>query len=425
MDQIPRPAVGIDVGRSVLHLATYDPDTRPSKWPVTILDLGTDDWHIQLSEYIPRNAIVALEPTGWYHSRPPVAWLAHTRPDVTILYVAHHQTKATRDDRVATQKTDPNDARALALKAADMSANGWTLGAHAHEESLEALNIELRLTILEYQRTVKESTVIKNRMRSYAQGIWPSLAAHFETYQRAIAAGLARPSDIQAAVAKIEALAQNSHYRHKIARYHLAKLARTLPDLPDPPEIITRTLIENYAMLEAITAKLKEIDDRITAIIMRPPIAEISRLWLTIPNASAITIAALHSATKCMADKLSPDEFRAACGCHPSRQESGQVTQAADTKRGFRPAKGLLHMWTIQLLSARISPPNPIRDYFTKLKEANNPNAIHAARGKLTRILSGIARNKTPYQYTYTAPKETLCPASSPDSEKKAPLTAT
>ncbi|MHB1296864.1 MAG: IS110 family transposase [Anaerolineae bacterium] len=392
----PTTIAGIDIGKQSIQICLAA-ETPPRKWPTVALDLRAPTWYDELTAHIPPGSLVALEPTGWHYSRPIV--LALEGQSCTIIYVNHATTTTTRADHISQQKTDPNDARALALKARELTTHGDLLGCKIHDPAREGLTITLRLLITKHGREMTRKRSALNHIGTFGHGIWPSLDFHKTPYTRAIGAGAITPGEIRALAARLQ---DDPHalpaYANPRARSALAQLAAELDHAPEPDAGIREAIADAYAELTAADSAIAQVEARITKLVTTDPnLAPLSANWLTIPGASPVRIATIHAAAGCHAEAYTVDQLRAACGCHPCRQESGRVTEAADSKRGYRPAKAALHLWVLYLLSPSAGD-NPVRAYFNTLKERGNRNAVHASRGKLIRTLAGIAKHAEPYR---------------------------
>lgn len=382
--------LGIDIGKSTIHVAVSSGASPPKLWEVTELHFDQVDWDLQLRHLAEGCQAVALEPTGWHYSRPVVAVLEAA--GFLVLRVAHQATKATREDRISSQKTDPNDARALALKALDWCNGQQTLGVKQHNPHLEDLNITLRLTLSRHRHFAKRATQALNRLDGLAFSMWPSLAASKNTWLRAVGAGYVTPQEL---IGLSEMMDDIQHYpegySHGNTRNALHRLASTLPDVAVPSILRSAVLYAYQEHVEA-DAQRQAVELELEQLVWCDELAPVSEVWSSVPGAYTLAIAALHAAGNCEAENFTTASFRAAVGCHPSRQESGQVTETQEAKRGYRLAKKHLHLWTLLLLRDGFRP-NPIADYFDRLKEAGRPFAIHSTRGKLARILSHLARS--------------------------------
>ncbi len=387
--------LGIDIGKNTIHVCT--PDEGPARrWPVTIIDLEAPNWHQNLAALVtPGETIAAIEPTGWHYSRPIIAVLQDL--GTSILHVAHHASKATRAANISSQKTDINDARALAVKAVEYATTNQAVGVKVIPPELNDLLISLRLTISALLRTKQLRSRSINRLDAYARGIWPSLSLHRNTWLRAVAVGAICPDELHALAERVKRYPiilkaeERNAYASAKARNSLRKLTADLPIMPVPADL-REAIIKNFTHLQEAEEEIARLTETLNSLIQHPLLVDVTRAWQTAPAWSPTELATLHAACNCHAQDFSADEFRAAVGCHPSRQESGQITEAKATKRGYRPAKAALHLWTERLLSPAAPQPNPISEYFYRLKAENKPFAIHSTRGKLARILSGLAR---------------------------------
>jgi hypothetical protein len=392
--------VGIDIGKETIAVCeAHGEETNPQKWPVEILDLTDPTWSAQLAKHLDKFTVVTLEPTGWHLSRPIVA--VAQRLGCQILYVNHLAAAATREDRVTPQKTDVNDARALALKARDFAYSRHSNGMTPYNPITEDLNIALRLRLGELRRCSQQRTRAKNRLSALAHCLWPCLSQFPAAYHRCILAGAITAIEVRALALKVRnSLTPVQHYEHSASRAALFRLAERIPDdVPSGPQPIKDAVHRSFEDLYMQDNEEVRIDAELVELIESEPLAAITACWRTVPGASDHAIAALHAACRCEAGKLTADEFKAAVGCHPLRNESGQYTESRESKRGFKQAKGLLHIWTLTLLSPSTRD-NPVRDYFKELKASGHKNAIHAARGKLARMLQGIAKTQTEYHYS-------------------------
>ena len=386
-------AVGIDTGEAAIHVCVADDSMEAARWAVVELDLTDAGWHEALVALVPRGAVVAIEPTGWYYSRPIVQVLV--RHGCRVAYVRHETTEAARLENVSSQKTDPNDARALAFKARQFAGGGYVRGVRAAHLDQEDLVIRLRTTVAARRLYVRLRGGAMNRLRTFARGVWPSLSNHMGAYLRAMGAGAFAPAELQAlSLGQEVAASRVVAYRHGLCRRGLRELVAEIPeDVGEIPASIVVAMRLAFADLGSGDARIEALEEDLRLAIEQDPIGSVTRLWRTVPGAWDVAIATIHSACRCEVLQMTPDEMRAACGCHPSRQESGKVEEAHEGKRGYRAAKSALHLWTMALLNPRMTPANVVRDYYDRLKRENHRYAVHSARGKLVRILHGIAVN--------------------------------
>jgi hypothetical protein len=347
---------------------------------------------------------VALEPTGGHYSAPIVHCLA-TRADVALLYVNHGHTRHVRETFVSGQKTDRHDAQALAVCALDLERNGLVprgCQLNAHLSPGAEPTAALRLALNSRARATRESVRIRNCLRAYAHGIWPALDVQFGTYLNALCLPEAAITPQQLAALALELDAQHPARGHPFhatrSRYLLRELVAALANAPEPGAALVeamRVQAQQYAASQALVAAA---DASLERLVDDAQIRGLTALWRTVPCASTCAIAALHAATYCRAAEFTPDQFRAAVGCRPQRQESGTSQDACQPRSGYRLATSSLHLWTLLLLNPVATPPNAVRTYFQALKEAGKRHCLASARGKLARMLCGIARTGTPYR---------------------------
>ncbi len=377
---------GIDISAGSITIAT--PTTTK-----TIFLNG--DWLTPLSLIVPPGAIVALEPTGRHYSAPIITALH--RLGAEVLQVDHATTKSYRETHISSHKTDSIDAATL-LAIAIAHTVSPIRGVKRLNIQAEALTDALRITIEAHRRATKDAVRATNRLKQLAYNVWPSLADAPNTYLRAIKAGYTTPSqlhELAASFATTPTAKLPIQYAAASARAALLRLIKTLPpDLPTPPsyDYLVTTLAQS---LSTAQAQQDELIKHLETLIHEPSIAKTTTLWQTVPSASTLAIAALHAAAHCQAHLMPPNQLRSVVGFHPQRNQSGSSSITAQTLKGYRPARAALHLWTMILLREQ-APPNPIRSYFQARKAEGYTYAFQAARGKLVRVLAGIATHGQP-----------------------------
>jgi transposase len=391
--------VGIDIGADTIFVCT--PTTRQA------IQLA-DGWHTQLAALVRcdgKTPLIALEPTGRHYSAPIIGVL--NRCGAAVIQVDHAITKDYRAAHVGPHKTDAHDADALmrlAIEWADPrpepdgKPGKKPRGCKLLIPDAEALTSALRATIQGYRRAKKQQTQTLNRLRQLAHHIWPSLGQHLDTYLRAISAGAVTPQQLHALAAGLKAAKKDRQpqaYLDGRARAPLYRLAASIPDDVVAPAMFEGAILMLTAELDDCARKLDGLDTSLASFIHVPELCQVTEAWQTVPRNSTIAIAALHAAAHCQAENYSPDQLRGALGFHPQQHHSGQKEEDEQNMKGYRPARGALHIWTISLLS-QDAPPNPIRDYWQQHKEHGHRYAFQAARGKLVRVLAGIAQSGEP-----------------------------
>jgi hypothetical protein len=389
--------IGLDIGKSQLHICRSLPASAARDWPVTVVEYANLDWHTRLADLIPPGSAIAFEPTGYHYLRPILAALEIHQVNATLWQLPNHTTQHIRMVHVSAGKSDLMDARALAL-AADWLAEGRTVrGAYRHQASDEAAQQNLRNLVNQRAHLVRDQTRALNRLDQIAHALWPTLAIKKELWLKAAALGAVTPDQV-IALARRPDLATLPGYEHGNARAALKKLAASLPDLVIPPTLIERST-ETLNTALTIAHLVRDLDQLIAATITKPPFDCITARWMTVPYASPLAIAALHVATHGHANTYSPDEFKTAVGAAPITQRSGRSEKRAHTRPGYRPAISAIWFWTMRLIKPE-SEPNPISHYY---EQSTNPNRFRQAVSKLARTLSGVSRSEKGYIYEYNA----------------------
>jgi hypothetical protein len=375
--------VGLDVGAESLYVATQT---------TSQLILLDDIWPQVLADICGHNPIVALEPTGRHYSAPIVTFLDTL--GATLLQVDHATTKHYRQVFIATDKTDAHDATAL-MHIADEYRTRPIRGVKLLNPAAESLTSALRVTIQAHQRAIKDQTRATNRLRQLAHHIWPSLSQHIETYLRAVSVNAVTPCELHALAASFQTAAHAdlpAPYQDGRSRAPLLKLVATLPADLDAP-LMFNVIIPAIAKERRDAAeKIHFYEGLLSAVIVESHLRDVTRSWKSVPRCSLTAIASLHAAAHCNASSMDGDQLRGAIGFHPQRHQSGSQDTSSQALRGYRPARGALHLWTMQLL-ASTAPPNPIRDYWQQKKAEGHKYAFQAARGKLTRVLAALAQS--------------------------------
>lgn len=377
---------GIDIGKSALTVAVSDPAAPPHAWPVTSIDLEDPEWWRKLREIVPPGCTVVAEPTGTHYLTPIMTAL--TGLNCQLWLVNTTTTGKIRAVHVSSAKSDRTDAQALALAATWLAAGRPVHGARPHGYDPTA---RLRQLVNAHESAARALNRASNRFEQLAHAMWPALAQHKTTYLRAVSAGAVTPDEVLSLAARPD-LAELPQYRSATARTHLFDLAEKIPPGIPAPDLKAQ-IIALHETMTRLTAETNALKAQIVAEIEKPPLAEVTRRWRTVPEASDLAIAALHVATRGMAETFTRDEFRAAVGAHPKRRQSGERTISQQTKAGYRPAMKHLHLWMTRLLIGK-NRPNPVAAYFDQAKTKRRQAA---ARGKLAKLLHAVARNPAGY----------------------------
>ena len=381
----PAIHLGVDVGKTTLVIAIAASGLKPEAWPVLTIKYKDDDWHEQLLRLLSPEAIVVVEPAG-INLITPLARLIATRSSARLMLINHDTTGNIRDQLISREKSDAMDARALALVASMAGSGTSPRSLRPYHHQAEEATTALRLHIDSRRRLVKSRTACLNRLEAIAFGIWPALARSRSTWLKCIEAGAVTPAQI------IHLAAHRPEGMHGSRHNAIKRLAARLPANIEPHPHTLLAAWQIHKELVALTPELERNQQALTALIEQPPYEAITALWRTVPASNDLAIAALHAATRGRAAEYSRDGFKAALGTNPQGKSSGARSSAFQSRRGYSPAAGLIHLWAMSLLLGR-NRPNPVHTYFEK---TTSKRPLAAARNKLARILWGIATTATP-----------------------------
>jgi transposase len=397
------PVIGIDCGADVLHCALSSDKSAP----VHQIDLSDPAWHKRLAALTSPGMIAALEPTGWHYAAPVIAALAVA--GVRVLLVDHAVTGKQRALKVSSSKTDKTDAKTLAYIAAGHLLEPYKQVREINPTKITAA-MALRMLIHSYMRADKERARAVNRMRQLAHGIAPVLDHSMGVYMRAIHIGAGHPSALRRLAETCRSIDADVQEKRASLNYpegferadwraKLYTLVEELPDWADNP-IAVEALFEEYRAYRLADERKEALKARLEYAARAPIWRHITDAWMTVPCASLVRCAVLHSATRGVADQMTPDQFKASVGTFPRVEQSGAFSQTTAGRSGLRAAKRELHMWVLQLIRLNN---NPIAQTFQRHKQAGDKYALSKAKAKLANILSGIARNGQPYDPHYDA----------------------
>lgn len=382
------PTIGIDIGKTSIHVGHPTDDPNPKKWRVEEIAYSDPAWHTRLIDLIAPDAVITAESTG-YHLLAPLANLIRTRRPGAVLWQAEGSLTASyRGTWLSGSKNDRLDALALTIIARDLRVGAIPRRVRPFDHAAESAAQQLRLYVNTHERLTKEQTRLLNRLDTLAHSIWPTLALKKSTWLNAVRAGAITPQQIIALAADPKGISGNN-------KRYLKALAADLPDDIAADPHIEAAIRDLAAQLDEAAARIAANLAIIETIIYCPPFEHISRRWATIPGAGTTYIAALHVPTRGMADQMTVDEFRAVCGINPRTSTSGSGDKTEASKRGYRPAKKALFLWTMNLVGPDAKD-NPVRDYRATVKTKQD---FWAARSKLAKLLVGVALRPDGYTY--------------------------
>lgn len=379
---------GIDIGKSALTVVTSDNSKPPHAWPARNIELQSPEWWQELRSLIPPGSIVVAEPTGTHYLTPILTALTGLNCQLWLLNTT--TTGKIRAVHVSSAKSDRTDAQALALAATWIAEGRHVHGARPYGSDPTA---RLRQLVNNHENKSKSITRAENRFLQLAHAIWPTLAQQKSAYFRAVSANAITPDEILSLAAHPN-LDELPQYQKSAARTALYNLAEKLPHGLPTPDHLREQIAALHNSITTLSAEKDELYNQIVAEIEKPPLAEVTRRWRTVPGASDLAIAALHVATHGNAQDFTRDEFRAAVGAHPKTRQSGNRIISQQTKSGYRPAMKNLYLWTMRLIKSQHRP-NPVASYFDNV-QTNRRQA--AATGKLAKILHAVARDPDGYR---------------------------
>lgn len=376
-------AAGIDLGKETIHICTTSADIPARAWTVHIVHYKDDDWPDQVRAIIPPGAPVVAEPTGGNLIAPLAAVLRHYAP----LYLVNHQTSGhIRHEHISRTKSDPNDARALALAASWIDTPAQPRSARPYNHADADTRAALRLYIDNHRRLTKQRTAATNRLESIAFSIWPALAHQREMWQECIRHGVLLPDDVL-----VLADDPPPHW-HWQTRAAVERLAARLPEGLFVHPARAQAAAGYAAEIETATAALDINTQAVQALIQAPPFDKLAAIWATVPGSGTISVASLCAALHGPIEDYTLSQFRAAIGTNPQGKSSGKSSRSKQTRSGYKPAAAQIHLWTMTLI--RLDN-NPISAYF---KRTQSDHPLAAARNKLAAILWTIATQKETYR---------------------------
>jgi hypothetical protein len=383
----PQYALGIDIGVDGFHVCTACSDVDAEKWPVWFVSYkDTPRWRDVLRNMLGKDTICVAEPTGWNYLSP-VARVITTQSPAHLYMIEHSKTGAVRTTLNITQKTDVNDARALASVAWDLHGRPRVAGAWRFDWTQHEQLLELRFLVNAHYKAGADKTRFSNRLKHLGHSIDPCL--NFGTAWRVcMEMGLFTPDEILAIDLK-EVTGSGS--RRKAIR-HLQE--RLTPDTVVSDALVT-ALRETYSNYFYASLRLNDLEQAIVERVLVSDWRYLFDRWMTVPLASAVGCAALIVASKGKADQLSYNVFKATLGAYPQIKESGKIRKSRAAKRGYRPAMKAVHMWA-QLLVREDAPNTIIKTYFGG-GEKNGGRKFTATKARLARVLHGVAKSPDGY----------------------------
>lgn len=396
------PLLGIDLARDELMIAIPPATRAPSRRlsftaPTLTIDTTVPGWWRHLLDLIDETTIIAAESTGHHLLAPIGALLAAYRPGAKIFQIEGKLTQTYRRAKVhPTAKTDRMDAIALLLIAQDIAQSDIPHGAKDYDPMFAEHIHRLRMLNNALRRAVKDETRTTNRLSILAHNLCPDFDAHLDQWLVCARFGLLTPADIRIAINDGTVDRMDIHKRTKTTiKQHFADL----PAIDADSAVITQAT-EHLFELARLQERQAALWGEIQPIIDSPPMAEITRRWRTIPGNSDLHIVSYLIATFEGLPTMSEAQFTSSLGANPTTITTGDGDYTKAMRKGYKPARGALHMHAFTLLNPK-NAPNPVYDYIQR-KYPGEMKAKHKmanARTKLARLLFHVANDPAGYQY--------------------------
>lgn len=386
--------LGIDVGKSTLHVCWSLKTLTPREWPVQILSYKDNpNWWQDLLGWIKPHGIVCFEPTGW-HLVAPLIGVITQNTNAEVWLCGHGTTGRVRNVHIGTAKTDEFDARALALVATWIADDQTPQNCRRHNLELEQQVQRLRSLVNHRQRLIKEGTRLTNRLHAFAHSIFPEIDLRFEAWYPVAVQGFITPKQIKQYVGDLP------EQRDRRTTRSIERLAERLPDLEAPPYAVEAIKTTSSARAQN-DWELAQVEEMIRNRCTRPPFEDTTARLLTIPcsGGDPVNVAPFHVACHGLLGTMTPDQVKSAIGISAATDTSGSIDKTRAKKGGYGPAQQRLYTWAMSLVQGQ-TPDNPVKDYHNRLMERGDKHRpFRSTRAKLATLMSGVARSPEGYKY--------------------------
>lgn len=332
-------------------------------------------------------AVVGLESSGYYYSRPIVELLGKR---FTLLFVDGAAVKDARERFFSiTHKDDDIDARCIARLLFLRDSLGEPLGVSPVVLDLADRSQTIRVLTRQRRAMRKMITATTNRLHRIYSAIfpeaveqhWPAILRVADSYPTPSELATAQPEELKGihsrkrresliALAKETIGADATHYRRLVLFLaHQLKLQREL---------------------------LEEIEEELRGELSTHPQA---RILLTIPGIGPWTTAEVIGLVGDIRRYPTKKKFRKMLGVYPVCEQSGISHKRSRMGRGgARSARGILYMAVVGLLAPNRRP-NFIADYVDRRRSEGmgGKAAVIAAMGKLTETIWSCVYHDQPF----------------------------
>lgn len=342
---------------------------------------------LEVSDPQQEEAVVGLESSGYYYSRP-IAELLGKR--FTLLFVDGAAVKDARQRFFSiTHKDDDIDARCIARLLFLRDSLGEPLG--VSPVALDLADRSQAIKVLSRQRgaTRKMITATTNRLHRIYSAIFPEAVEHHWPAILKVADSFPTPSELSAARPE-----QLKAIRFRKKRESLIALAKET--IGADPTHHRRLLLFLARQLKQQRELLEEIEEEIRGELSTHPQA---RILLTIPGIGPCTAAEIIGLVGDVRKYPTKKKFRKMLGVYPVSEESGiSLKRSRMGRGGSRSGRGILYIAVVGLLAPNRRP-NFIADYVDRRRSegVGGKEAVIAAMGKLAETVWSCVYHNQPF----------------------------
>jgi len=334
-----------------------------------------------------KEAVVGLESSGYYYSRPIAEFLGKR---LTLLFVDGAAVKDARERFFSiTYKDDDIDARCIARLLFLRDSLGEPLGVSPVTLDLADRSQAIRVLSRQRRAMCKMITATTNRLHRIYSGIFPeAVGEHWLAILR-VADSFPIPSELAAAQPE-----QLSGIRSRRKRESLIALAKET--VGADATHYRRLVLFLVRQLKQQRELLKDIEEELRGELSTHPQA---RILLTIPGIGSWTAAEIIGLVGDVRRYPTKKKFRKMLGVYPVSEQSGiSLKRSRMGRQGARSGRGSLYIAVVGLLAPNRRP-NFIADYVDRRRSQGmgGKAAVIAAMGKLAETIWSCAYHNQPF----------------------------
>jgi len=332
-------------------------------------------------------AVVGLESSGYYYSRPIAEFLGKR---FTLLFVDGAAVKDARERFFSiTHKDDDVDARCMARLLFLRDSLGEPLG--VSPVALDVADRSQAIRVLSRQRRgmCKMITATTNRLHRIYSAIFPEAVEHHWPAILRVAHSFPTPSELALAEP-----AQLKAIRSRKRREGLIVLAKET--IGADPTHYRRLVLFLARQLKQQRELLEEIEEKLRGELSTHPQA---RILLTIPGIGPRTAAEIIGLVGDIRRYPTKKKFRKMLGVYPVSEQSGiSLKRSRMGRGGSRSGRGSLYIAVVGLLAPNRRP-NFIADYVDRRRSEGmgGKAAVIAAMGKLAETVWSCVYHNQPF----------------------------